>query len=285
MNARLRSVTLLALVFLVLSVARSARASPTEDRLEERYLDGEIDAYDFAHGSEKRGESWISLAGFGGSYQRGTRLGAMAIVGVAFDRVAARPPARRRVTSLASFAIDAGDGVSIHPPRRILVTPGVARRAVAAAWRTSGLGSDDARIADMVSRAHWSSLLPETRLRVMRRFDDADTATPSPTSRYTDTAHLWLEARMTWRIDRLLYTEDEPSIERIRDDRSEARARIAARVLLVLGQWQRAWAEARAAPPESPDGFDASLRMSETESALEVLTGGWFTAWRANLHE
>jgi hypothetical protein len=285
MNARLRRVPLLVLVVFVLAVARLARASPGEDRLEDRYLEGEIDAYDFAQGGEKHGESWVSLSGFGGSYRRGTRVGAMAVVGIAFDRVAARPPARAHPTALASFAIDAGDGVSIHPPRRTVVTPLVARKAVAAAWRTSGLGSDDARIADMVSRAHWSSLLPETRLRVMRRFDDADTATLSPTSRYTDTAHLWLEARMTWRLDRLLYAEDEPSIERVREDRIEARARIAARVLLVLGQWQRAWADARASPPESPDAFEASLRMSEAESVLEVLTGGWFTAWRANLHE
>lgn len=282
MNARLRSVTLLAFAFFTLFFARPARASPGEDRIDERYQEGDIDSDDLARG-EKHGESWVSLSGFGASYDRGTReVGAMAVVGVAFDRIAARPPARARVSSLASFAIEAGDGVTVHPSRRILVTPLVARRAVAAAWRTSGLGSDDARLEDMISRAHWSSLLPETRLRAMRRFDDADTVDPS--LRYTDTAHLWLEARMTWRLDRLLYADDEPSIERVRGDRNDARARIASRVLGVLGQWQRAWSEARAASPESPDAFDAALRLSEAESSLEVLTGGWFTSWRASLH-
>ncbi|MEO6575027.1 MAG: hypothetical protein ABIP89_14375 [Polyangiaceae bacterium] len=283
MNARLRRVTLLAFVFSVLFVAAPVRASPGEDRSEERYLEGDIDAEDFAHG-EARGGSWVSLSGFGASYDRGTReVGAMAVVGVALDRVAARPPSRSRarVASMASFAIEAVDGVAVHPARRILITPIVARRAVAAAWRVAGLGADDARLEDMVSRAHWSSLLPETRLRAMRRFDDANTVDPS--LRYTDTAHLWLEARMTWRLDRLLYVDDEASIERLRGDRNDARARIASRVLVVLAQWQRAWSEARAASPESPDGFDAALRVSEAESALEILTGGWFTGWRATI--
>jgi hypothetical protein len=156
---------------------------------------------------------------------------------------------------------------------------------VSAAWRTAGIGADDARLDAMITRAHWSALLPETRLRAIRWDDDrfygpyATTTTDSP-PRTSTANNLGLEARLTWRFDRLLFSDDEPSIERVRLERQDARAKIAARALEALFHWQRAWLELRWATKSSRTEAEAALRVAEAEAALDVLTAGWFSAWR-----
>jgi len=116
----------------------------------------------------------------------------------------------------------------------------------------------------------------------MRLWADADHVTTAPT---TDTAsfydsvgaNLVLELRLTWRFDRLLYAGDEPSIERVRLERQDARARVATHVLEVLFAWQRARFAEADAPPGSRELQEARLRAAEAEATLDVLTGGWFT--------
>ena len=154
-----------------------------------------------------------------------------------------------------------------------------------AAWRASGLGVDDERIDAMVARARASGLLPETRLRAMRLFSDnahENTATTDTQSFYTASGErLWLEARLTWRFDRLLYADDEPTLERVRLERQDARARLAAHALELLFAWQRAELDRAATAPGSREMLEATLRSAEAEARLDALTGGWFTAWRA----
>ena len=90
----------------------------------------------------------------------------------------------------------------------------------------------------------------------------------------------------------MLYADDEPSFERMRLERHDARARIAGRVLEALFHWHRAWLEVRwlqaasreaREPPDRPsrDEIEATLRLVEAEATLDVLTAGWFTASRA----
>jgi hypothetical protein len=175
------------------------------------------------------------------------------------------------------------------------LTPRVARAAVEAAWRAAALDPDDARLDAIVARARWSAVLPETRLRAIR-YDDQRLSTDASldSSRLRDStgANLGLEARLTWRFDRLLYADDEPAFERMRLERHDARARIAGRVLEALFHWQRAWLEVRWAqaasrearePPGRPsrDEVEASLRVLEAEATLDVLTNGWFTSTRS----
>src|SRR6185312_3391128 len=123
--------------------------------------------------------------------------------------------------------------------------------------------------------------LPETRLRALRLFTDAQhTTTPTDAlGTYYDAtgANLWLEARLTWRFDRLLYADDEPTLERVRLERQEARARIAARVLDLLFALERASLDVASAPAGSRQEADAVLRWWEAEIALDVVTGGWFS--------
>jgi hypothetical protein len=171
-----------------------------------------------------------------------------------------------------------------------LVSPSIARACVAAAWRTAGLGVDDRRIDAMIARAHSSAVLPEMRLRVMRLFDEATHTTTSATlvsdgtNVYDATgAKLWLEARLTWHLDRLLYADDEPTLERVRLERQDARARLAARALELLFAWQRGELDARAAPSGSHEQTEALVRSLEAEATLDVLTGGWFSAHRAEV--
>lgn len=168
------------------------------------------------------------------------------------------------------------------PP--VVLTAALARACVATAWRVAGLGHDDSRLDAIVSRAHWSALLPEARLRAIR-FDDERLSTDATfeTSRLRDAAgvSVGLEARLTWRLDHLLYAEDEPSFERMRLERHDSRHRLASQVLDALFHWQRARLELRYALRGTRDEIDASLRALEAEATLDVLTDGWFTALRA----
>src|SRR5262249_20142659 len=93
-------------------------------------------------------------------------------------------------------------------------------------------------------------------------------------------ANLWLEARLTWRLDRLLYADDEPTLERVRLERIDARARVAAKILDLVLQWQRAMLDEKDAPPGTREELDAHVRVMEAEIAVDVLTGGWFSRAR-----
>jgi hypothetical protein len=285
------------------SVAPPARAAPWfdsgQDDLADRFGEGDLDEEDVAAldtgargggahtgrteprvdsaSSEARGQSWISVMGFERSLESGKRdIGAVVVVGLALDRIAQGPVHR------------IADPPAASPPREhaspepAIVAPALARQCVAAALRTSGLGEDDERVDDLITRARESALLPETRLRAMRLWDDAAHATTVATTNDVDYydaigANLVLELRLTWRLDRWLYAGDEPTLERVRLERQEARTRIATRALETLFAWERGTAAAEAALPASPERFEARLKAAEAEATLDVLTGGWFS--------
>ena len=122
----------------------------------------------------------------------------------------------------------------------------------------------------------------------MRLWDDAAHATTLATTddtSYYDAigANLVLELRLTWRLDRLLYAGDEPTLERVRLERQDARTRVATRTLEALFAWQRAGDRGGGAPPGSPEKAEAQLRGAEAEATLDVLTGGWFSSRDARL--
>jgi hypothetical protein len=288
--------------------SRDARAAPplaTSD--EELASDGEIDAEDLVGRatvgraglrSSPGGQAWLSVAGFARESVIGQReVGGFVVVGLPLDRfarVGARAAAGAGVGAAAGASLVVATNVE---EQAIAVTPRLARAAVDAAWRVAGLGNDDARLDAIVSRARWSAVLPETRLRAVR-FDDQRLYTESSVdaSRLRDSAgaNVGLEARLTWRFDRLLYADDEPSFERMRLERHDARARIAGRVLEALFHWHRAWLEVRWAqaasrearePASRPsrDEVEATLRVMEAEATLDVLTAGWFTSSRSRV--
>jgi hypothetical protein len=302
---------LLASLLPVLALAPApARADPLfdlgQDSLEDRFVDGDLDEEDVvamrlgAHtaSADFHGGTWISVVGFTKQLMSGRNdLGGMLIVGVALDRIAAGPV--HRVTdpphpippppppAPAAPAPAPTTSTSPSPPDPAPMPPALARQCVAAALRTSGLGVDDAKLDDLVSRSRASAWLPETRMRAMRLWDDASHVTTTAT---TDTANFYdavganlvFELRLTWRFDRLLYAGDEPNIERVRLERQDARTRVATRVLEVLFTWQRAKVAALEAPAGSRERAEAHLRVAETVATLDVLTGGWFSASQAS---
>jgi hypothetical protein len=277
---------------LVLLIPANARADPWfdwgENALEDAFVDGDIDEEDHvalrvgAHSgvADLRGGSWISLAGFRRQLLSGRNdTGGIVVVGLALDRIAAGP-----VHQIAD-PVPPSPGppqAARTPSLQPLVPPSLARDCVAAALRASGLGVDDARIDSIASRSRTSALLPETRLRAMRLWNDAVHTTTLATTdgtNYYDAvgANLVLELRMTWRLDRLVFAGDEPTLERVRLERQDARSRLATRTLEVLFAWQRAALQLRSVPADSPEHIEALLRESEAEATLDVLTGGWFT--------
>ncbi len=291
--------------------ARADSATNSENTADDRLADGDIDPEDravalpgtFVNDPEDRavvmpgalvgaggfeGGSWVSLVGLAKQLRSGrSELGAMVIVGLALDRIGAgpqhrmadpvRPPRAPAPSPAPAVPVEAS------PPRRTaFVAPLLARECVVAALNASGLGVDDARIDALVDRARASAWLPETRMRAMRLMTDAARATTLATTdgtNYYDTvgANLVLELRLTWRFDRLLFAGDEPSLERARLERQEARARLATRTLEVLFNWQRAVVEAEEAIGGSQEELQARLRAAEALATLDVLTDGWFS--------
>jgi hypothetical protein len=160
----------------------------------------------------------------------------------------------------------------------------LAHAMVEAAWQTAGLAPDDAHLDDLVRHAHRSALLPEVRLRALHgdqsyaNVYDAERAT---TSRVYDSQsdHLTLEARVTFRLDRLLFVEQEATVERLREERRHTRMRLTQDVLALILRRRRALEDEARAFPESDDARDARQRIVESEVTLDVLTGGTFTTW------
>jgi hypothetical protein len=300
------------LLALLLSVS-SARAEPWfgwgQNRTEELYLNGDLDVEDLVTGTvtgrsrngrqQSRAGTWVSVGGFWRTLESGIKdVGLLLVAGVAFDRLdrgqrqgssmafvseGTKPPPTPQPTMTPVAA------VVVPEPSQVVVTPAVARRAVQAAWRKAGLGADDARVDSMIARARASAALPEARFRAMRVFlldGSQSTVVPIDTSTYgTEGATLVLEGRLTWRLDRLLYADDEPSLERLRLDREDARSKVAGRVLDALFQWQRAWLAVHKATPGTREATDATMRLIESEAGLDVMTGGWFGAWAAEVRQ
>jgi hypothetical protein len=310
------SVIVLAFVF-ACAWPRPARADPLfgwgEDALEDRFLDGDIDEEDdvamrrMDHGraghvatSDVHGESWVSLVGFTKQLRSGRHdFGGFVVVGLALDRIAAgpthriadpprslAPPPAATATTPASSAAPAPPAATAAAPAGAsadFITPALARACVAAALRASGLGVDDSRVDDLVGRARASAWLPEARTRAMRLWNDAahtTTLASTDTANFYDAvgANLVLELRLTWRLDRLVFAGDEPTLERIRLERQDARARLATRTLEVLFAWQRAVLAAEEAIAGSRDALESRLRAAEAQATLDVLTGGWFSS-------
>lgn len=282
----------LAVTLLLSSMASEARASPRPIATDDALADGEVDPEDLVARAtvgralpplpSSRSRTWVSLVGFSrrNTIDEREEVGGMLVVGLPLDRLGqlgTRPSAA--AAGVRPVAIEGGETT-------LALTSRLARNTVNAAWRTAGIGPDDARLDSVVSRARWSAVLPEARVRAVR-FEDArlatDTGTDSTRWRDSAGANVGFEGRLTWRLDRLLYADDEPAFERMKLERHDARARIASRTLEALFHWQRAWLDLRSLPPMSKgtrEEVDAALRVLEAEAALDVLTAGWFTTAR-----
>ncbi|HRI63579.1 MAG TPA: hypothetical protein PK156_05060 [Polyangium sp.] len=218
---------------------------------------------------------------------------AMALLGVPLERLG-QTRDRRIAERLAplptltegSSTAPAADAAKTAGPvvPEPLVTPGMARAAIAAALEHAGLEQSTSRVDRLAARARTSAVLPELRLRVTRQLDDSQVLSPTEydPDRVTATvkASWWFEARATFKLDKLVFADEEVALERMREDRLEAAKKLRERVLETLFAWQRAL-RTRDEPTVEPDAqMKAALAAIEAEVTLDVLTGGWFTRWK-----
>jgi hypothetical protein len=271
-----------------------------ENALEDRFADGDIDEADL-HGtdttwvrtatSRMHDETWLSVAGFARELEDGRNdVGAFVVVGLALDRMAAGdvrrvadPPRSAPAAvprSSPSSATSTATGAQQAPTPA--VTPSMARACVRAALHASGLDTNEERIDALAAKARASAWLPETRMRAMRLVDTTLRTTALTTTdgvNYYDAAgaNLILELRLTWRFDRILYSGDEPTLERLRLEREQARSHVATRTVEALFAWQRAEADREQAIAGSREDVEARLRAAEAQTLLDVLTDGWFS--------
>lgn len=198
------------------------------------------------------------------------------VVGIPLERLA--PPTRSVATLPDEGAHDEEtDGESSPPERLPAIAPAEARACVTAALRAHGLDHDEA-VDRLATRARTSAALPEVRLRAARATDAALRFSPTQYDPYRYTtdegAGHRLEATLAFRLNRLIFANEEVALERVRLQRMAARQKLVTRVLRVLFAWQNAVALQRdpTLPPEKATA--AALRALEAETELEVLTAG-----------
>lgn len=260
------------------------------------------------HVSPRRAPLWIAIdASMLRREPEGASFGAMLLLGLPLERLAMRgtsitegprapkdapppalkpPPGTKPEVPPAQAKLPPAPPSAIPPPLRVPVeiTPEAARDAVEAALRRAKLADADARFDALARRARGAAALPELRLRVVRTVDQGQTLSPTEYDPQRTTASggssLWLEARATWRLDRLVFADEEVALERMRHERAEARARLTAQVLRVLFEWQRALALADNPAGSPEENLAARLKALEAAAELDLLTGGWLTKWR-----
>lgn len=242
--------------------------------------------------SAEQEHAWLSLHAFAGRSWLGRReLGGGVVINLPLGRIAQGPGSPTSTHHDEPSATTSPERVAAEPPPRpksqrhfapLSVHPNLARLCVRAAWRAHGL--DDRELLDrMRARAQSSSLLPETRLGFVRGWDQSYRLSPTDDDPFrlqeTTGGDRRVEARLTWRLDRLLFVDDELSMERLRLQRTEARTKLAGRVLASLFDWQRAQLARNDVALDDPERMEAALRQAEAEALLDVLTGGWFSVW------
>lgn len=192
------------------------------------------------------------------------------------EKVADKPNNQAKVEAEQRPSEDVRVRALAGSPAMAALARGSVRAALAAA--SSKVFED--RFDDMSTRARVSGLVPELRLRLAHVVDEDQSLAPTEYDPERITASggtsLWMEGRATFRLDRLVYADDEVAIERLRADRVKLERDIADEVLNVFGQWQRARAMV-ASELVAPDDKDkAFIDMAVAEARLDALTDGWF---------
>ena len=166
-------------------------------------------------------------------------------------------------------------------PVELRITPRLARGAVHHALAVAGYYSARTRLASLSGRARSSAVLPELGLRTLRSTGQNLRLTPTPDNPYgytqAGTSELLLEARLTWHLDRLLFAEQEVSLERLQNERDAAERKLVEHVLERLASWQSN--RVRGADEESEPEIRQTAELEALGAAVEldVLTDGWFS--------
>ncbi len=218
----------------------------------------------------------------------------MLVLELPFDRLA-RPSFSRE--ALASGAQPPKSGLvedvsaETSPKRRAAQLPEVAllgrevvRRLVKAALQARGDLGARARLDGLSSRARASAALPELTLRAVRSSNALLRLSPTGVDAYdytqTGGAGVTLEARATWRFDRLVFADEELRVERLRLQRERANERLVALLLKYLGAWQSAESHLLTDELSADERVTLEVAVLNAEAALDAITDGGFSAER-----
>jgi len=174
------------------------------------------------------------------------------------------------------------------PTLLLLIRPRDARSAIAAASRQQKHHSAASRLDSLSSRARWSALLPTLRLRATRLIDESTSLSPTSydANRTTSSggASLWLEARSTWQLDRLVFADEEVGVERMRRKLHSDRVASAQHTLSLLFEWQRALQRMYDPMLHPEQCLPALLEEQRLRITLDIDTGGWLSRWLRERH-
>ena len=154
----------------------------------------------------------------------------------------------------------------------------LARAAVQAALRANDVSLRRSELEGLATRARASAALPELRFRAAHSNDQSLRLAPTleDPDRYTlDGGNdLMLEASVTWRLNRLVFADEEIAVERLVLERERNTERLSARVIERLFAWHRALSGIPSADAKARARLE--LERIEAEVELDALTGGWF---------
>ncbi len=182
--------------------------------------------------------------------------------------------------TLVSFVADRGVGAA-SPAAEL--TPALSQAVVAEALRLLEARARSGRLDSMATRARAAASLPEVRLGAGTSRDESLRFAPTldDPARFTRDGgrDLWFEARLTWQLDRAVFSRDEIAIERIKADADKQRHELVRDVVAALIDWQRARYELTLEIVEPSERVAARLRELSAVARLDVLTEGWFSRW------
>ncbi len=181
-----------------------------------------------------------------------------------------------------------GDELDATGPKLPVVRPKDARAAIAATQRRRGTVTTLDELDGMATRARFSSLLPTVRLRATRLVDESVSLSPTSYDAERTTsrggASLWLEARATWELDRLVFATEEVRVAQIQHSVAKDHEGDARRVVEHLFAWQRAVYAMFDPSLSLTSCVQAWLDTEQLAATLDVETGGWFSRWGAHHH-
>jgi hypothetical protein len=196
----------------------------------------------------------------------------------------AEPPKRENAAETAADELTRPDADEppAEPPEKPALSAALLARlasdAVRAALRTHGVSQRRSELEGLATRARFSAALPELRLRAVRSNDESQRLAPTldDPERYTLTGgnDLLLEASATWKLNRLVFADEEIAVERLALEREKSTEKLSERVLERLFDWHRALSTLASADPKRRGRLE--LDRIEAEVELDVLTGGWF---------
>lgn len=198
--------------------------------------------------------------------------------------LAAAPPADvAEQQAPAPEAVAGEDAAAEHPPsagfEQLRALAELSRRAAAVALAVAGAAAERRRLDGLSSRSRASAALPEVRLRARRSTDQALRWAPTNDDPYrvtqADGAGTTLEASATFRLDRLLFSREELTVERLRAQAGASRLKLEQRVReAVLGLYRSR--ELACGASEEARALPHRLRLVELFTELDALTAGWF---------